>query len=133
MIIYIVLITLSQYRESDRYLPKMTFIDLLQSTFPTRRGVLCRLYRLRRRLGNMRKEHGVTCWRVLQLLREALSFNWTNTQGMVFEVRTLVEDVHNICDIDVQIVLSYLAGYLPHTYFVLRLNKSKLRKGHPGN
>jgi hypothetical protein len=119
-IIYIVLITLET----------MTFTDLLEKTLPTRRGSLCRLYTQRRRLSSLCKKKRVSRRRLLEMLRGMVNGSWANKKDLVYEVRMLVENVLQVCNIHKELVLMYLAGHVPHTHFVLQLNRAQLSRKH---
>ena len=108
----------------------MLFLDLLEQAYPTRRGSLCRLYRQRRRLRALCKRKGVSRLRLLGMLREMVGGSWANKGDIVNKVRMLVHNVLKVCDIHKDLVLMYLAGYLPHAYFVTQLNRARLSRGH---
>jgi hypothetical protein len=109
----------------------MTFLELLKTLKPTRRGSFCRMHDLRKQLRTLCKKKGLTRLELLWFLRIMVSSrHYYGQHPMLDEVVVLVQNIGSTCDVKVERVLMYLAGYLPHLYMVAQLNRAKLSLWH---
>ena len=108
----------------------MTFLELLQQLKPTRRANFCRMRHLRKRLRTLCKQQGITRVELRWILGIVVSRQYYGQHPMLDDVCILVENMRSICDVKVERVLMYLAGYLPHSYMVAQLNRSLLSLSH---